>query len=124
MRKKYLSAAMVAAGFLALPIGVAHADEVSDLKAEAKALQKQNDALAKRLAAIEKRQKVIEADTTATQRVMNAHAADMPLPPPRRPTMRCAGRASASTASSMPALAGSRMVNRSTAPSPPGRSIW
>ena len=80
MRKKYLSAAMVTAGFLALPIGVAHADEVSDLKAEAKALQKQNDALAKRLAAIEKRQKVIEADTTATQRVMNAHAADMPMP--------------------------------------------
>jgi predicted porin len=80
MRKKYLSAAMVAAGFLALPIGVAHADEVSDLKSEAKALQKQNDALAKRLAAIEKRQKVIEADTTATQRVMNAQAADMPMP--------------------------------------------
>jgi predicted porin len=80
MRKKCLSAAMVAAGFLALPIGVVHADEVSDLKAEAKALQKQNDALAKRLAAIEKRQKVIETDTTATQRIMNAHAADMPMP--------------------------------------------
>jgi predicted porin len=80
MRKKYLSAAMFAAGFLALPIGVAHADEVTDLKAEAKALQKQNDALAKRLAAIEKRQKVIETDTTATQRIMNAHAADMPMP--------------------------------------------
>ncbi|HEX4209986.1 MAG TPA: porin [Candidatus Binataceae bacterium] len=80
MRKKYLSAAMVAAGFLALPISTAHADEVSDLKAEAKALQKQNDALAKRLAAIEKRQKAIETDTTATQRIMNARATDMPMP--------------------------------------------
>jgi predicted porin len=81
MRKKYLSAAMLSAGFLALPIGAAYADEVSDLKSEAKALQRQNEALAKRLAAIEKRQKAIEAsDTTATQRVMNAHAADMPMP--------------------------------------------
>jgi predicted porin len=80
MRKKYLSAAMVAAGFLALPIGTAYADEVSDLKSEAKSLQQQNEALAKRLAAIEKRQKAIEASTTATQRIMNAHAADMPMP--------------------------------------------
>jgi predicted porin len=78
MRKKYLSAVMVAAGFLALPIGAAHADEVSDLKSEAKALQKQNDALAKRLATVEKRQKAIDTDTT--QRIMNAHAADMPMP--------------------------------------------
>jgi predicted porin len=78
MRKKYLSAVMVAAGFLTLPIGAAYADEVSDLKTEAKALQKQNDALAKRLAAIEKREKAIDADTT--QRIMNAHAADMPMP--------------------------------------------
>jgi predicted porin len=80
MRKKYLSVAMVAAGFLALPIGTAYADEVSDLKSEAKSLQQQNEVLAKRLAAIEKRQKAIEADTNATQRVMNAHAADMPMP--------------------------------------------
>jgi predicted porin len=81
MPKKYLSAAMIAAGFLAMPIGAAYADEVSDLKSEAKALQQQNEALAKRLAAIEKRQKAIEAsDTAATQRVMNAHAADMPMP--------------------------------------------
>src|SRR5580693_10800380 len=80
MRKKYLPAAMVAAGFLAMPIGMAYADEVSDLKSEAKALQQQNEALAKRLAAIEKRQKAIEADTAATQRAMNAHAPDMPMP--------------------------------------------
>jgi predicted porin len=78
-----LFAATVAAGFMALPIGAAYADEVSDLKAEAKALRQQNDALAKRLAAIEKRQKALEADTTQptdpTQRIMNAHAADLPL---------------------------------------------
>jgi predicted porin len=83
MRKKYLSAAVVAAGFLALPIGAAYADEVSDLKTEAKALQKQNEALAKRLAAIEKRQKAVEAETS--QRVLNANAADMPMPVKARP---------------------------------------
>src|SRR5580704_6636367 len=78
MRKKYLPAALVAAGFMALPIGAAYADEVSNLKAEAKTLQQQNDALAKRLAAIEKRQKAIETGTT--QRFMNAQAADLPIP--------------------------------------------
>jgi predicted porin len=78
MRKKYLPAALVAAGFMALPIGAAYAGEVSNLKAEAKTLQQQNDALAKRLAAIEKRQKAIETGTT--QRFMNAHAADLPMP--------------------------------------------
>ncbi len=41
MRKKYLPAAVVAAGFLVLPIGAAYADEVSNLKAEAKTLQQQ-----------------------------------------------------------------------------------
>ena len=61
-----------------MPIGAAHADEVSDLKSEAKALQKQNDALAKRLATVEKRQKAIDTDTT--KRIMNAYAADMPMP--------------------------------------------
>jgi predicted porin len=78
MRKKYLPAALIAAGFVVLPIGAAYADEVSDLKTEAKTLQQQNDALAKRLAAIEKRQKAIETGTT--QRFMNAHAADLPMP--------------------------------------------
>jgi predicted porin len=78
MRKKYLPAAMAAAGFLVLPLGVAHADEVSDLKAEAKTLQQQNEALAKRLAAIEKRQKAIEAETS--QRVTNTRVADMSMP--------------------------------------------
>ncbi|MDR3468640.1 MAG: porin [Xanthobacteraceae bacterium] len=61
MGRTYLSAAIVAAGFLALPIAAAHADEVSDLKTEAKALQRQNEELNKRLAAIEKRQKLLDA---------------------------------------------------------------
>src|ERR1700753_4495923 len=79
MRKKYLPAALAAAGFLVLPFGAAHADEVSNLKAEAKTLQQQNDALAKRLAAIEKRQKAIE--TAKTQQLMNANAADLAVMP-------------------------------------------
>src|ERR1700761_6933292 len=79
MRKKYLSAAVVTAGFLALPAAGAHADEVTNLKAEAKTLQQQNDALSKRLAAIEKRQKAIE--TGKTQQLMNANAADLPVMP-------------------------------------------
>jgi predicted porin len=78
MRKKYLPAAMVAVGFLVLPTVAAYADELSDLKAEAKTLQQQNEALAKRLAAIEKRQKAVEAETT--QRALNTRVADMPLP--------------------------------------------
>jgi predicted porin len=78
MQKKYLSAAVVAAGFLALPAGGAHADEVTNLKAEAKTLQQQNDALAKRLAVIEKRQKEIES--ARTQRILNANAADLSMP--------------------------------------------
>lgn len=78
MRKKHLPAAMVAAGFLVLPMCAAHADEVSDLKTEAKTLQKQNEAMAKRLAAVEKRQKAVEAETS--QGVLNANAPDLPMP--------------------------------------------
>src|SRR5262249_16777937 len=78
MRKKHLPAAMVAAGFLVLPMCAAYADEVSDLKVEAKTLQRQNEALAKRLAAVEKRQKAVEAATT--QRALNTRVADGPMP--------------------------------------------
>ena len=61
MGRTYWSAALFAAGFFALPVSAAYADEVTDLKAEAKALAKQNEQLNKRLAEIEKRQKVLDA---------------------------------------------------------------
>ncbi|MDR3465093.1 MAG: porin [Xanthobacteraceae bacterium] len=59
MKKQLLcaAAALSLAGFA----GAAYADEVSDLKTEAKALQRQNEELNKRLAAIEKRQKLLDA---------------------------------------------------------------
>jgi predicted porin len=74
-----MSAAIFAAGMMLPAIaftGAARADEVSDLRAEAQTLQKQNEALARRLAAIEKRQKDLES---SERRVMNASAADMPV---------------------------------------------
>ena len=43
---------VLAATLLSFAGVAAHADEVTDLKAEAKALQRQNEALNKRLAAI------------------------------------------------------------------------
>jgi len=59
MKKQLLCAAAVLSlsGFA----GAAYADEMQDLKSEAKALQKQNEQLAKRLNDIEKRQKVLDA---------------------------------------------------------------
>jgi predicted porin len=70
--KKTLICAAAVLGFT----GAAYADEVSDLRVEAQQLQKQNEALAKRLAAIEKRQKDLES---SERRVMNSNAADLPM---------------------------------------------
>jgi predicted porin len=82
MSRTRVSAAILAAGFLIGPTAVytdvARADEVSDLKAEAKLLQQQNEALAKRLAAIEKRQKDLDHSIVENrQRALNANAADL-----------------------------------------------
>jgi predicted porin len=66
----------------------AHAGELADVQAQSKQLREQNQALAKRIAALEKRQRQLEvqpqkqpavADRSANP-LMNAHAADMPLP--------------------------------------------
>ncbi len=78
MKKKLI----YAAALLSLTGVAARADEVGDLKAEAKALQQQNEALAKRLAAIEKRQKELDASVAANrQRALNANAADLGMMP-------------------------------------------
>lgn len=78
MKKHLLCAAAVLSltGFS----GAAYADEVQDLKAEAKALERQNEQLSKRLADIEKRQKVLDA--RAADLSMPAKAPYAKAPPP------------------------------------------
>jgi predicted porin len=76
VRKTFISAAAILA-FAA----TAHADELSDIQAQSKQLRDQNQALTKRLADLEKRQKALEAKTAAKPAVSNpgdAMAADLP----------------------------------------------
>jgi len=74
VKKTFISAAAILA-FAA----TAHADELSDIQAQAKQLQQQNQALAKRLADLEKRQKAIEAQPKAQAiNPVDAMAADLP----------------------------------------------
>jgi len=59
----------------------AHADELADIQAQARQLREQNQAMTKRLADLEKRQKALEAKTAAKAAVSNpgnAMAADLP----------------------------------------------
>ena len=53
-----------------------HADELSDIQAQAKQIREQNAAMAKRLADLEKRQKTLEAKPTISP--VDAMAADLP----------------------------------------------
>ena len=53
-----------------------HADELSDIQAQAKQIREQNAAMAKRLADLEKRQKTLEAKPTINP--VDAMAADLP----------------------------------------------
>jgi predicted porin len=61
----------------------AHADELSDIQAQAKQLREQNQAMTKRLAELEKRQKALETQNTAAKPVATVNpvdslAADLP----------------------------------------------
>jgi predicted porin len=61
----------------------AHADELSDIQAQAKQLREQNQAMTKRLADLEKRQKALETQSVAKPAVLTANpvdsmAADLP----------------------------------------------
>ena len=74
MKKTFISAAAVLA-FAA----TAHADELSDIQAQAKQLREQNQAMTKRLAALEQRQKALEAKPVAlSANPVDAMAADLP----------------------------------------------
>jgi predicted porin len=74
VKKTFISAAAILAFTAA-----GHADELSDIQAQAKQLQQQNQALAKRLADLEKRQKAIEAQPKVVAvNPVDAMAADLP----------------------------------------------
>jgi predicted porin len=74
VKKTFISAAAVLA-FAA----TAHADELSDIQAQAKQLREQNQAMTKRLADLEKRQKALEAKPVALNaNPVDSMAADLP----------------------------------------------
>ena len=75
MKKTFISAAAILA-FAA----TAHADELSDIQAQSKQLREQNQAMTKRLADLEKRQKALEASPAAASTInpVDAMAADLP----------------------------------------------
>ncbi len=75
MKRTFISAAAILA-FAAS----AHADELTDIQAQAKQLREQNAMMTKRLADIEKRQKALEAQKTAAPTInpVDAMAADLP----------------------------------------------
>jgi predicted porin len=74
VKKTFISAAAILA-FAA----TAHADELSDIQAQAKQMREQNAAMTKRLADLEKRQKALETKPAApTINPVDAMAADLP----------------------------------------------
>jgi predicted porin len=78
VRRTFISAAAVLAFAAA-----AHADELSDIQAQAKQLREQNQAMTKRLADLEKRQRALETQPAAKPVALNANpvdamAADLP----------------------------------------------
>ncbi len=74
MRRTFISAAAVLAFTAA-----GHADELSDIQAQSKQLREQNQAMTKRLADLEKRQKSLETQPAASfSNPVDAMAADLP----------------------------------------------
>src|SRR5712671_5364064 len=74
VKRTFISAAAVLA-FAA----VGHADELSDIQAQAKQLREQNQAMTKRLADLEKRQKALETKpAVSTVNPVDSMAADLP----------------------------------------------
>ena len=74
VKRTFISAAAILA-FAA----TAHADELTDIQAQAKQLREQNAAMTKRLADLEKRQKALEAQKPACAiNPVDAMAADLP----------------------------------------------
>jgi predicted porin len=74
VKKTFISAAAV----LAFAASAAHADELSDIQAQAKQIREQNAAMTKRLADLEKRQKALEEQKPVVINPVDAMAADLP----------------------------------------------
>jgi predicted porin len=85
--KKIFISAVSAATVIAVATG-AHAGELADIQVQSKQLREQNEVLTKRIAALEKRQRKLEAQPQKqsavadrpTNPLMNTYAADMPMP--------------------------------------------
>src|ERR1700744_2744853 len=75
VKRTFISAAAILAFTAA-----GHADELTDIQAQAKHLREQNATMTKRLADIEKRQKALEAQKTAVPTIspVDSMAADLP----------------------------------------------
>ena len=73
VKRTFISAAAI----LAFAATAAHADELTDIQAQAKQIREQNAAMTKRLADLEKRQKALESQKPAINPV-DAMAADLP----------------------------------------------
>jgi predicted porin len=73
VKRTFISAAAILA-FAA----TAHADELTDIQAQAKQMREQNAAMTKRLADLEKRQKALEAQKPVVINPVDAMAADLP----------------------------------------------
>jgi predicted porin len=76
VKRTFISAAAI----LAFAATAAHADELTDIQAQAKQLREQNATMTKRLADIEKRQKALEAQKAVVPTInpVDAMAADLP----------------------------------------------
>ena len=76
----YVKRTFIAAAAILALTAAGHADELTDIQAQAKQLREQNQALMKRLSDIEKRQKNLEAQQAAQPAVnpVDAMAADLP----------------------------------------------
>jgi predicted porin len=73
VKKTFISAAAILAFTAA-----GHADELSDIQAQAKQMREQNATMSKRLADLEKRQKTLEAQKPVIINPVDAMAADLP----------------------------------------------
>jgi predicted porin len=74
VKRTFISAAAI----LAFAATAAHADELTDIQAQAKQMREQNAAMTKRLADLEKRQKALEAAKPIAINPVDAMAADLP----------------------------------------------
>jgi hypothetical protein len=76
----YVKRTFISAAAILAVTAAGHADELTDIQAQAKQLREQNAAMTKRLADIEKRQKALEAQKAAVPTIspVDAMAADLP----------------------------------------------